>query len=354
MNIKIYDRCFADIISDANSELKIVNAARVSFNKQVSDLSERDIRLINYLAKHKHWTTFSHCRETFVFNLSKYLDNLSATDIAGCVWANHRHKSFTRTSLYGWINIANKLSGYFTNIIAFVNTLSMDAKAFQQSTLVEIDSYLYMIQTLNKTYPNSCAALFTDQTKKLLNVNYDTYVINTFNVALDEFDTLRNPDFVDYTIKVKAPIFVARQDFKHMVGRTFNEVSRRYVSDDVEVYIPKKWRAKHPLAKQGSQFESVNWERMYYTEEWLNSQITNQVRVYNSLVEDVKDVDGNIDYDIIICPEQARMVLPQAMMTEYWVTGNKTAFQRMIDQRLDPHAQEEIRQLAEVIDQLIN
>ncbi len=126
--------------------------------------------------------------------------------------------------------------------------------------------------------------------------------------------------------RIKAPIFVARQLQKHTVGLAWNEVSRRYVDDEPEFYFPDFWREKAANVKQGSTFNSVDLD--YYTD--LPSEHTEDcLVVYNKLLE------------LKICPEQARMVLPQNTMTEWIWSGSLAAFARVVKLRTDPHSQYE-------------
>lgn len=178
------------------TELDIVNAARVSFHKESTELNEKDIKLINYLAKHAHWTPFAHVGATFV---------------------------------------------------------------------------------------------------------------------------------------VKAPIFVARQLGKHQVGLVWNEVSRRYVDEEPEFFVPSSWRGRPVNAKQGSSGEFKE-EHNTFTN-WLEVDTTNCLETYNRFIR-----DG-------VAPEQARMVLPQNTMTEWWWTGSLAAWARVCKQRLDSHTQQETRDL---------
>lgn len=159
------------------------------------------------------------------------------------------------------------------------------------------------------------------------------------------------------TLRETVPIFVARQRFKHMVGFTYNEVSRRYVDDAPELYMPEVWR-KRPegSVKQGSSHEAVELlsEPMIsicsYTEEML--EFTTIDEAVRDLYESAMDT-----YETLIasgvCPEQARMVLPQSMMTSYYVTGSLAAFARAYVQRSDAHAQLEIQMLAKEWDKVI-
>ncbi len=187
----------AELVENMGSDLTVVNAARVSFNKEVGTMSTKDSKLINYLAKHNHWTPFSH------------------------------------------------------------------------------------------------------------------------------------PQIM---MREKVPIFVARQRFKHMVGFTYNEVSRRYVDDEPEFFTPDVWRSKpEGSIKQGSG-GAVDGSEAYT--DLYKSKMRELVYLYEDLL-----TDG-------VAPEQARMVLPQSMYTEYYVTGSLSAWARAYKQRIDAHAQVEIQDLA--------
>jgi thymidylate synthase (FAD) len=137
------------------------------------------------------------------------------------------------------------------------------------------------------------------------------------------------------SFKVKAPIFVARQLVKHQYLR-WNEISRRYVDDEPEFYLPDVWRGRSADKKQGS--------------------------------------DGVVDYGVLtdfydrclfeyaemldfgVAPEQARMVLPQSTMTEWYWSGSLDAFASMCKLRLKEDTQYESRlvakQISEVMDKL--
>lgn len=206
----------AEYVDHMGSDLTVVNAARVSFNKESSELDPKDTKLIGYLADHNHWTPFSHC----------------------------------------------------------------------------------MI-----------------------------------------------------TLRETVPIFVARQRFKHMVGFTYNEVSRRYVDDTPEFYIPEVWRSRpEGSVKQGSSLEEVDSLLRFYdrelcfrepiTESYFD-HIQSSLQLYDDMLK------GGV------APEMARMVLPQSMMTSYYVTGSLAAFARAYKLRSDDHSQLEIQDLANQWDQII-
>ena len=134
---------------------------------------------------------------------------------------------------------------------------------------------------------------------------------------------------------IKAPIFVARQLVKHQVGLTWNEVSRRYVDTEVEFYEPTEWRLAAEDKKQGSSDE-IAWKRCLEYE----SLTKTMVGAYERMI-----ADG-------ICPEQARMILPQSMMTEWYWSGSLMAFARVCNLRCKPDAQLETRMITDQIDEL--
>ena len=134
------------------------------------------------------------------------------------------------------------------------------------------------------------------------------------------------------TLRETVPIFVARQRFKHVVGFTYNEVSRRYVDDTPEFFVPEVWRSRpEGSVKQGSSGENPHSSEFSTT---YAQHCDNSLALYQVMIR-----DG-------VAPEQARMVLPQSMLTSYYVTGSLAAFARAYKQRIDPHAQVEIQDLA--------
>lgn len=152
------------------------------------------------------------------------------------------------------------------------------------------------------------------------------------------------------TLLCKAPIFVARQLFKHKVGLTENEVSRRYVDEAPEFYTPDHWRGRPKgSAKQGSSDEVI--ESMLFSgieesgkgspDSFYQSHLQTSLDLYLDMIN-----NG-------IAPEQARMVLPQSMMTEWYWTGSLAAFSRVCKLRLDSHAQNETREIAQMISDII-
>jgi len=129
---------------------------------------------------------------------------------------------------------------------------------------------------------------------------------------------------------VKAPIFVARQLVKHKFLR-WNEISRRYVDDEPEFYTPDVWRGRSADKKQGS--EGVIG--MSY-DEWQTYKIT------------YTDAQGIYFYLMAkgVAPEQARMVLPQSTMTEWYWSGSLDAFADMCNLRCKTDTQAETQEVA--------
>ena len=136
--------------------------------------------------------------------------------------------------------------------------------------------------------------------------------------------------------RIKAPVFVARQLAKHQVGLVWNEVSRRYVSDDPTVWVPEDgWRKETKDKKQGSSDELISSQfavGYIYTDASRHA-----LDAYKEMIR------------LGVCPEQARAVLPLSFLTEWYWTGSVYAFSRVCNLRLAKDAQLETRQVADQI-----
>ena len=178
----------------------------------------------------------------------------------------------------------------------------------------------------------------------------DLSVVNAARVSFankhEEFNDTKDTKLISFLAKhghwspfahcsaqfhIRAPVFVARQLVKHQVGLSWNEISRRYVDHEVEIYEPKEWRARADNVKQGSSEDTVEVGDHYH------DAIKQAKRSYEKLL-----VQG-------VAPEMARMVLPQAMMTEWYWSGSLYAFARVCNLRLDKTAQQETQWVAEEI-----
>ena len=143
------------------------------------------------------------------------------------------------------------------------------------------------------------------------------------------------------TLRIKAPVSIRTQFFKHKQGFVENEISRRYVSYEPEFYSPT-WRGKPTDgAKQGSEDFITEETRTNLYDAIYRESYETALHVYNTLIE-----KG-------IAPEQARFVLPQGMYTEWYWTGSLAAYARFYKQRKDDHAQWEIREYANAVGKII-
>ena len=135
------------------------------------------------------------------------------------------------------------------------------------------------------------------------------------------------------TFHIEAPIFVARQLVKHQVGLVWNEVSRRYVDDKPRFFSPSSWRPRSQDKKQGSDKHDIIPDMR---QAW---------KVYESAIHNISKTYG-ILLEMGVAPEQARMVLPQSMMTEWYWTGSLAAWSRVCRLRVSDDAQAETERIA--------
>tara|TARA_B100000131_G_scaffold163517_1_gene158134 strand:+ start:1680 stop:2438 length:759 start_codon:yes stop_codon:yes gene_type:complete len=154
------------------------------------------------------------------------------------------------------------------------------------------------------------------------------------------------------TFHIKAPMFVARQLQKHQIGLVWNEVSRRYIKEDPKFYIPDEWRYEAENVKQGSSDESIKDDdldykiKMEYNDDknWTDDLVLTPFEI----TDDAKTTYKAL-LDVGICPEQARMILPQNTYTEWYWTGSLFAFARVCKLRCARDTQKETRDIANQI-----
>ncbi len=140
--------------------------------------------------------------------------------------------------------------------------------------------------------------------------------------------------------RIKMPIFVAREWFRHQIGLARNEVSRRYVDFEPECWSPADGlRARDPKLKQGSK-DTLIEDNALWTER-IAEYTKDTIKFYKELLA------------AQVAPELARTVLPQSMYTEFIETGSLSAYARICGLRLDPHAQKEIREYAALVSMLM-
>lgn len=141
------------------------------------------------------------------------------------------------------------------------------------------------------------------------------------------------------SLRMKAPVPIRTQCFKHKIGFVESEESRRYISARPELYVPPVFRAKpEGSIKQGSAEahpDSDMWKYRYTT------HCTKMIDLYMEAIE-----DG-------VCPEQARFFLPQGVEVNWVWTGSLYAMANFVNQRKDAHAQKEVQELAGEVDAII-
>ena len=141
------------------------------------------------------------------------------------------------------------------------------------------------------------------------------------------------------TLRMKAPIPIRTQCMKHAVGFTINEESRRYISGTPELFVPV-FRSQVKNKKQGSgdTLEGRAQESAQACYRYITSRA---LAAYESMLE-----NG-------VAEEQARFVLPQGCMVNWYWTGSLAAYTRFYKQRTDSYAQVEIQELAKMVGELI-
>lgn len=185
----------------------------------------------------------------------------------------------------------------------------------------------------------------------------DNSIVNaarvSFNKSADNYTQERNEKLIKYlathkheipfahtaiTLRVKAPISIRTQCFKHKVGFVENEISRRYVANTPEVFIPEFREKPEENVKQGS--GDIHRHNEIY-KKYYKAQVNTCLDLYELMIK-----NG-------IAPEQARFILPQGVMTEWIWTGSLLAFARFYNLRNEPTAQKEVQDLAKLVGSII-
>lgn len=187
----------------------------------------------------------------------------------------------------------------------------------------------------------------------------DLRVVNAARISFDnESDALSAKDekLIDYlarnehmspfehctlSIVVECPLYIRSQIHRH---RTFayNEVSRRYTEEGIEFYLPEveDIRTQAASNKQASG-EPLDEETAQIAQDWMRNVFENCLRVYHNLLQ------------LGVSKEQARSVLPQALMTRFYMTGNLRNFAHFVRLRDHSHAQKEAQYVARAIKQFM-
>lgn len=292
----------ATLIPHRPSDLMVVNAARVSFNKKHDTLDPvKDPKLINYLASHGHWTPFAHPHFTMDIEFDSILqvhELMMSKELMAGLWVE-------RAAFGSGDTLAYTITGSLWALMQFAQDFScLDIFELLKIWCKEsVEAYL-RTHAMFHLSESGCT---------LLNLAPATNV---------------------YTMHIRAPIFVARQLAKHQVGMVWNEVSRRYVDDEPSYYNPLVFRGRPVDKKQGSTGESTFDFREL--EDWEDSATYMYLRMTELFN---------------VAPEQARIVLPLSTYTEWYWTGHKAAWNRVLELRLKEDTQAETREIAEYIKQ---
>ena len=166
-----------------------------------------------------------------------------------------------------------------------------------------------------------------DRDKKLIN-----YLIKHRHTSTLEHNSV--------TFKFVVPMFVRSQHHRHRTW-SYNEISRRYTDKDLQFYLPKSFRTQHKSNRQASNAEELIDPQVYPTLSLIRASELLQARTMDCL-----DTFNNL-LDAGVCREQARMVLPQNLYTEYYGTVNLNNLLKFIDLRTHEGAQWEIQKVAE-------
>lgn len=295
----VLDRGFVTLIDEPNSDLKVVNAARVSFAKKSTAFEERDAKLIQYLAKNNHWTPFAHCRTLTKIHLS----------VRWLGW-------MCNVGGFG-LRSTGKVEMNDLGEITYEHLLSYSLAHFNATPFPSGYS-----QPFKATCPHSVTALT------------GLYIAGTSGIEASSWSEW--PEEEPVTLHIKMPLFVAAQWKRSTVGIVYNEVSRRYVDDPPEFHVPSKWRKRPDKSiKQGSSDETLD-------------HIPSRPACYEEVYDEYSYLLGED-----VAPEQARIVLPVSTYTELWMTCSLKALARVLKLRLDPHAQWEVRQYAQAVRDLV-
>lgn len=332
------------------SDERIVNCARVSFNKNARNYSiHKNINLIKYLYTHKHYSPFEHCVIFIEKDLNLSLENiyqLYETKFLDLIEDND-------TLLYTFLQIRKSIDN-FSPIFYSINKekhkeyIVLTLRTYFQSIMdnSNIDKSLkYLIENairekLPATYHilkgiNDIVDFSFDYKKEDI---YVEKVFDRYRVKLIDY-TEFGIDMDYYTFYIETPIFVARQWFRHRFGN-FNEISRRYVDYDLEFFTPDYFRKKDKNKKQGSRDEINEFNNIAKILVKVNNFITHSI--YKLLL------------NMNVPPEQARMVLPQNLITKFYWTVPKISLKNFLKLRTDENSQKEIREYAEAIKTLID
>lgn len=310
-------RGFVAPITDTGS-LAVVNAARVSFSKHKDTLDDSDLRLLDYLARHNHWTPFAHVRFCAMISCAPH----TAMQIA-----NMPGVHIDPRDLITYREPAEMGDITDRNIMQFYCSLSLYHLAHLKvvSNLRSLDPYVI-------EPPEDCRDAYNALAANIPSSSLiEIYTFSTGNLP----PTKARPGYAHATLHYRMPIFVARQWMRSNGGIVYNEESRRYVDHAPDYFYPEQYRLRPDKnIKQGSGIDASDK---------VNEHVQNTVGELTAAADNTYCSILALD----IAPELARIVLPLSTYTEFWMTATLPALHRILSLRLDPHAQLEIREYAE-------
>ncbi len=298
------------IIRIMGSDKRVCQAARVSLNKDKTEHSvEDDIKLIRYLRKHKHTSPFEHVRVTF--------------DV-------HSRAVFTRE----WMQVLHTES--VTEIWDGILHLGFRITADLNNLLKILEPEADLMMLLLSRFP----ALKHDATERSDHEDKEQPTIELYGgqgscTLVDYMCEPEGEEHAYITFLVDAPKFVTVQHMRHR-SWSYNEVSRRYTSEDVRIWQPTEYRgqAKRNLQASDGLLPPDNAEVC----QWSFARAAGSALfAYNTML------------DIGLAREQARAVLPMGMMTRYYATCSLKALKDFIRLRIHDGAQPEITELAQAM-----
>ena len=197
------------------------------------------------------------------------------------------------------------------------------------------DGFVEVIETFGSdlTVVNAARVSFEKESTEL--VKQDIGLIN-YLANHDHISPFFHPQI---RLRIKMPIFIAREWFRHTIGFARNEISRRYVDSPPSIWTPDTFRERDTNLKQGSKATEIQNSDLATT--IYNETVDECLKTYNKLLE------------LNVAPEIARSILPQGMYTEFIETGSLAAYVRLCNLRTDSHAQREIQEYANAVSKLV-
>jgi len=147
------------------------------------------------------------------------------------------------------------------------------------------------------------------------------------------------------SFKFVVPLFVRSQHHRHRTW-SYNEISRRYTDKGLEFYLPEAFRTQHKSNRQASNAEELINPKMWDIDDGAMMPSNTTVSEYMEICTNKCFEAYNDFLDRGVCREQARMILPQNLYTEYYGTTNCSNLLKFISLRTHEGAQWEIQQVA--------